>query len=43
VLLVEDNPAEVELELLTWRKDGFEVSGDVAQTAEEFAERILTT
>jgi hypothetical protein len=39
VLLVEDNPAEVELELLTWRKDGFEVSGDVAQTAEEFAER----
>jgi DNA-binding response OmpR family regulator len=43
VLLVEDNPAEVELELLTLRKDGFEVAGDVAQTAEEFAERILTT
>jgi DNA-binding NtrC family response regulator len=43
VLLVEDNPAEVELELLTLRKDGFEVSGDVAQTAEEFTERILTT
>jgi DNA-binding NtrC family response regulator len=42
VLLVEENPAEVELELLTLRKDGFEVSGDVAQTAEEIAERILT-
>jgi CheY-like chemotaxis protein len=43
VLLVEENPAEVELELLTLRKDGFEVSGDVAQTSEEFAEGILTT
>jgi DNA-binding response OmpR family regulator len=43
VLLVEDNPADLELELLTLRKDGFEVAGDVAQTAEEFAERILTT
>jgi signal transduction histidine kinase len=43
VLLVEDNPADVELELLTLRKDGFEVSGDVAQTAEEFIERIRTT
>jgi CheY-like chemotaxis protein len=43
VLRVEDNPAEVELELLTLRKDGFEVSDDVAQTAEEFAKRILTT
>jgi signal transduction histidine kinase len=43
VLLVEDSPADVELELLTLRKDGFEVSGDVAQTAEEFASRIRTT
>jgi DNA-binding NtrC family response regulator len=42
VLLVEDNPADVELELLTLRKDGFEVSGDVAQTAEEFTERVRT-
>src|SRR5271167_427353 len=40
VLLVEDNPADVELELLTLRKDGFDVSGDVAQTAEEFTARI---
>ena len=43
ILLVEDNPADVELELLTLRKDGFEVSGDVAQTAEEFTLRIRTT
>jgi signal transduction histidine kinase len=43
VLLVEDNPADVELELLTLRKDGFEISGDVAQTAEEFTERVRTT
>jgi signal transduction histidine kinase len=40
VLLVEDNGADVELELLTLRKDGFDVSGDVAQTAEEFTTRI---
>jgi signal transduction histidine kinase len=40
VLLVEDNPADVELELLTLRKDGFDVSGDVAQTAEEFTAQI---
>jgi len=43
VLLVEDNPADVELILLTLRKDGFEVSADVAQTAEEFISRIRTT
>ncbi len=40
VLLLEDNPADVELELLTLRKDGFEVSADVAQTPEEFTSRI---
>jgi signal transduction histidine kinase len=40
VLFVEDNPADVELELLTLRKDGFEVSSDVVQTAEEFISRI---
>jgi signal transduction histidine kinase len=40
ILLVEDNPADVELELLTLRKNGFEVSGDVAQTAAEFTARI---
>jgi len=40
---VEDNPADVELELLTLRKNRFDVSGDVAQTAEEFTARIRTT
>jgi signal transduction histidine kinase len=40
VLLVEDNPEDVELVLLTLRNDGFDVSGDVAQTAEEFTSRI---
>jgi signal transduction histidine kinase len=40
VLLVEDNPADVELELLALRKNGFDVSGDVAQSAEEFTARI---
>jgi signal transduction histidine kinase len=43
VLLVEDNPADVELELLTLQKDGFEVSADVVQTSEEFTERIRST
>jgi signal transduction histidine kinase len=43
VLMVEDNPADVELMLVTLRKDGFEVVGDVAQTAEEFTHRIQTT
>jgi len=42
VLLVEDNPVDVELALLTLRKNGFDVSGDVAQTAEEFTSRIQT-
>ncbi len=41
-MFVEDNPADIELELLTLRKDGFEVSSDVAQTAEEFTLRIRT-
>jgi signal transduction histidine kinase len=40
ILMVEDNPADIELELLALRKDGFEVSADVAQTAGEFAARI---
>jgi signal transduction histidine kinase len=43
VLLVEDNPADVELELLTLRKDGFEVSADVVQNSAEFTERIRST
>jgi DNA-binding NtrC family response regulator len=36
VLLVEDNPVDVELELVALRNDGFEVSSDVVRTAEEF-------
>jgi signal transduction histidine kinase len=40
VLMVEDSAGDVELALLTLRNDGFDVSGDVAQTAEEFTARI---
>jgi signal transduction histidine kinase len=40
VLLVEDNPADVELVLVTLRKDGFDVSCHVVQTVEEFTLRI---
>jgi signal transduction histidine kinase len=39
-LLVEDNPADVELVLLALRKDGFDVSSDVVQTVEELTLRI---
>jgi signal transduction histidine kinase len=40
VLLLEDNPADVELVLLALRKDGFDVSSDVVQTVEEFTLRV---
>jgi signal transduction histidine kinase len=40
--MVEDNPVDVELLLLTLRQDGFDVSADVAQTAEEFSSQIQT-
>jgi signal transduction histidine kinase len=43
LLLVEDNPADVELVLLALRKDGFAISSDVVQTAEEFTLRIQAT
>jgi signal transduction histidine kinase len=43
VLLVEDNPSDVDLVLLALRKDGFEVSSDVVQTVEEFTLRIQTS
>ncbi len=43
VLLVEDNPADVELELLSLKKNGFDVCADVVQTAEEFTARIRAT
>jgi signal transduction histidine kinase len=42
VLMVEDDPADVELVLLTLKRDGFDVSCDVAQTVEEFTLRIQT-
>ena len=40
VLLVEDSPADIELVLHALRSGGFQVSSDVAQTAEEFERRI---
>jgi signal transduction histidine kinase len=40
VLLVEHNPDDVELVLHTLRNNGFDASGDVVQTAEEFTSRI---
>jgi len=43
LLLVEDNPADVELILATLRKDGFDVSGDVAQNVDEFTARVHET
>ena len=43
LLLVEDNPADAELVLATLRTDGFRVTSDMAQTAEEFTSRIRTT
>jgi hypothetical protein len=43
VLLVEDNPSDVELVLCALRKDGFDVSSDVVQTVEDFRLRIHTT
>lgn len=39
-MLVEDNPADVELLLLALRKDGFDVSSDVVQTVDEFTLRV---
>ena len=40
ILAVEDEPADVELELRVLRQAGFEPHCDVAQTAEEFGELI---
>jgi signal transduction histidine kinase len=42
LLLIEDDPEYVELMLSTLREDGFEVSADVAQTAEQFTSRVKT-
>ncbi len=40
VLLVEDEPADVELILRALRQNGFEPSEDIAQTAEEFTRLV---
>jgi signal transduction histidine kinase len=40
VLLVEDEPRDVELALRALRQAGFEASGDVAQAAGEFTELV---
>ena len=40
VLLLEDNPLDAELVVRELERDGFEVSSDVAQTEEEFNQRI---
>jgi signal transduction histidine kinase len=42
-LLVEDDPADVELVLLALRKHGFEVTSDLVQSLEEFTLRIRAT
>jgi len=38
-LVVEDEPADVELVMRALRRAGFEATSDVAQTAEEFTSR----
>jgi signal transduction histidine kinase len=43
VLIVEDDQSDIELLLVTLRRNGFDVSGDVAQTVEEFTLRIQAT
>lgn len=42
VLFVEDSVADVELCLGELRKAGFEVTADIVQTPQEFAERLCT-
>jgi signal transduction histidine kinase len=40
VLVVEDNPADIELIFRTLRTGGFDPDADVAQTAEDFSDRV---
>ena len=42
VLLVEDQPADAELELRALRSGGFDPTSDVVQTEKDFRERVLT-
>jgi hypothetical protein len=40
LLVVEDEPADVELVLRSLQQGNFEASADVAQTEQEFTERL---
>lgn len=40
VLVVEDNPADIELIFRALRTGGFDPDGDVAQTVEDFSDRV---
>ncbi|HEV2717096.1 MAG TPA: response regulator, partial [Terriglobales bacterium] len=40
VLLVEDNPSDIELVSRELRRSGFDLTLDVAQTEQEFLERV---
>ena len=40
VLLVEDNPADAELVLRRLQQDGLSVASEMAQTADEFTQRV---
>jgi two-component system, cell cycle sensor histidine kinase and response regulator CckA len=40
VLLLEDNPVDAELSLRELKKAGFDVSADIVETSEDFAERL---
>jgi signal transduction histidine kinase len=42
VLLVEDNPLDAELTLSELRREGFEVSGDIVETIEDFTRHVRT-
>jgi len=42
VLLVEDDPADVELVLLALESEGFQVSSDTVQTVDDFTRRVRT-
>jgi two-component system cell cycle sensor histidine kinase/response regulator CckA len=42
VLLVENNPADVELCLRELKRDGFDVTADVVETMEDFRQRLAS-